>query len=92
MAVPVNKQTDTIYDILGARLKYPLHVGTPSKELLHRVAFLLADATKARVKRETETSDCLGGFLQYGFPVGETQFLDALAAFLSKEYGSPVKR
>jgi DNA-binding transcriptional MocR family regulator len=92
MAAPVNKKTDVIYDILGSRFLHSLHVGTPSKRLLHRFAQIMADATKAAVEREIKSDDCLAGILQYGFPTGESNFREYLAQFLAKEYGSPVKK
>lgn len=69
MAAPVNKKTDVIYDLLGPRPQYALHVGTPPKRLLHRFAELMATATKSAVEREIESDDCLAGILQYGYPV-----------------------
>jgi hypothetical protein len=88
-----NKQTEVIFDILpGGRVPHRLNVGTPSKELLHRFGRLMADATRERVEREIGADDCLGGLFQYGFPVGKSAFLDALAAFLSREYAAPVNR
>ncbi|KAI6219849.1 Aminotran-1-2 domain-containing protein [Aphelenchoides fujianensis] len=92
-APAINKQTEVIFDILpGGRVRHRLNVGTPSKELLHRFGRLMADATRARVEREIGADDCLGGVFQYGFPVGEAAFLDALAAFLTREYAAPVNR
>jgi hypothetical protein len=92
MANPVNKQSDTIYDMFGKRAIHPLHVGTPPKHLLHRFAKLMAESTMKAVENEISRDDCLGGILQYGWPVGESNFRECLAAFLTKEYGSPVKR
>ncbi|KAI6187479.1 Aminotran-1-2 domain-containing protein [Aphelenchoides besseyi] len=91
MAAPLNKKTECIYDLFG-RLPHKLHVGTPPKEMLHKFAILFAEATQKQVEKEIESDDCLGGVLQYGFPVGNTEFRDSLAAFLSREYNSPVNR
>lgn len=92
MVEPTNKQTDVIYDILGDRFKYSLHVGTPPKRLLYRFARLMSEATKDAVDREISRDDCLGGICQYGYPVGTNDFRDNLAKFLAKEYQSPVKK
>lgn len=92
MAAPINKKTDTAYDYFGPRSKYSLHIGTPSKRLLHRCGQLIADSAKDAVEREIESNDCLAGVLQYGYPVGDDNFRNHLAEFLTKQYGSPVKR
>ncbi|KAI6176268.1 Aminotran-1-2 domain-containing protein [Aphelenchoides bicaudatus] len=90
MAAPVNKQTETIYDLFGPRALYALHVGVPPKKLLHSFAKLMSSATTTAVEREIESDDCLAGILQYGYPVGESNFREELAKFLTKEYGSEV--
>jgi hypothetical protein len=92
MIAPINKQTDTAFDLFGFRPKYSLHVATPPKRLLHRVGKIIADATTKAVEREIQQDDCMGGLFQYGWPVGESNFIDYLADFLSKEYKSPVKK
>ncbi|KAI6236111.1 Aminotran-1-2 domain-containing protein [Aphelenchoides besseyi] len=89
MAAPLNKKTECIYDLFG-RLPHKLHVGTPPKESLHKFAVLFSEATQKLVEDEIEADDCMGGSFQYGWPVGQTEFRESLAAFLSREYKSPV--
>ncbi|KAI6243436.1 Kynurenine/alpha-aminoadipate aminotransferase, mitochondrial [Aphelenchoides fujianensis] len=79
---------ETMYDAAAERVRFPLHVSTPAKRWMHRFGRLMAAATAEMVES--------GRSFDYPLEVEEEgestpEFLESLAAFLTREYGSEVK-